>query len=45
MVVIVGSECPDLVIDCRMIQAAPWEKTLELTASKVAQNFEIIRQL
>jgi nickel-dependent lactate racemase len=34
-VVIVGSECPDLVADCRMIPAATMEEALELAASKL----------
>jgi nickel-dependent lactate racemase len=41
-VVIVGSECPDLVAACKMIPAATMEEALELAASKLGQACDVL---
>jgi nickel-dependent lactate racemase len=41
-VVIVGSECPDLVAACKMIPAATMEEALELAASKLGPACDVL---
>jgi lactate racemase len=41
-VVIVGSECPDLVASCKMIPAPTMEHALELAASEIGKNCEVL---
>jgi nickel-dependent lactate racemase len=41
-VVIVGSECPDLVAACKMIPAATMEEALELAASKLGSACDVL---
>jgi len=41
-VVIVGSECPDLVAACKMIPAASMEDALELAASKLGLSCDVL---
>jgi len=41
-VIIVGSECPDLVADCKMIPAATMEDALELAASKLGPTCDVL---
>jgi nickel-dependent lactate racemase len=41
-VVIVGSECPDLVAACKMIPAATMEEALELAASKLGPTCDVL---
>jgi nickel-dependent lactate racemase len=41
-VVIVGSECPDLVAACKMIPAATMEEALELVASKLGPACDVL---
>ena len=41
-VVIVGSECPDLVAACKMIPAATMEEALELAVSKLGKNCDVL---
>jgi len=41
-VVIVGSECPDLVEECKMIPAATMEEALELAASKMRSASDVL---
>jgi nickel-dependent lactate racemase len=41
-VVIVGSECPDLVAECKMIPAATMEEALELAASKLGPTCDVL---
>jgi nickel-dependent lactate racemase len=41
-VIIVGSECPDLVADCKMIPAGTMEEALELAASKLGPTCDVL---
>lgn len=41
-VVIVGSECPDLVAACKMIPAPTMEHALDLAASEMGKNCEVL---
>ena len=41
-VIIVGSECPDLVADCKMIPAATMEEALELAAIKLGPACDVL---
>ena len=41
-VVIVGSECPDLVTACKMIPAATMDEALELAASKLGSSCDVL---
>ena len=41
-VVIVGSECPDLVAACKMIPAATMDEALELAASKLGPACDVL---
>ena len=41
-VVIVGSECPDLVAACKMIPAATMEDALELATSKLGSTCNVL---
>ncbi len=41
-VVIVGSQCPDLVAECKMIPAATMEKALELARRKVGDACQML---
>jgi hypothetical protein len=41
-VVIVGSECPDLVEDCKMIPTATMEEALGLAASKMGAACDVL---
>jgi nickel-dependent lactate racemase len=41
-IVIVGSECPDLVAACKMIPAATMEEALELAASKLGPTCDVL---
>lgn len=41
-VIIVGSECPDLVAACKMIPAATMEEALELAASKLGSSCDVL---
>ena len=41
-VVIVGSECPDLVAACKMIPAATMDEALELAASKLGPTCDVL---
>ncbi len=41
-VVIVGSECPDLVRDCKMIPAATMEEALQLAASDLGTSCDVL---
>jgi hypothetical protein len=41
-VIIVGSECPDLVADCKMIPAATMEEALALAASKLGPACDVL---
>jgi lactate racemase len=41
-VVIVGSECPDLVADCKMIPAATMEEALQLAASDLGPSCSVL---
>ncbi len=41
-VVIVGSECPDLVADCKMIPAATMEEALKLAASDLGASCSVL---
>jgi lactate racemase len=41
-VIIVGSECPDLVADCKMIPAATMEEALQIAASDVGQESSVL---
>jgi len=41
-VVIVGSECPDLVAACKMIPAATMEEALDLAASKLGSSCDVL---
>ncbi len=41
-VVIVGSECPDLVSDCKMIPAATMDEALELAARDLGQACKVL---
>jgi len=41
-VVIVGSECPDLVAACKMIPAATMEEALELAAAKLGPDSDVL---
>jgi lactate racemase len=41
-VVIVGSECPDLVADCKMIPAATMEDALRLAASDLGHSCSVL---
>ena len=41
-VVIVGSECPDLVTACKMIPAATLEKALDLASSELGESCEVL---
>ena len=41
-VVIVGSECPDLVADCKMIPAATMEEALKLAASDLGSSCSVL---
>jgi hypothetical protein len=41
-VVIMGSECPDLVAACKMIPAATMEEALELAASKMGSACDVL---
>jgi len=41
-VVIVGSECPDLVAACKMIPAATMEAALEFAASKLGAACDVL---
>ena len=39
---IVGSECPDLVADCKMIPAATMEEALKLAASDLGPSCSVL---
>jgi nickel-dependent lactate racemase len=41
-VVIVGSECPDLVSDCKMIPAATMDEALELAARELGPACKVL---
>lgn len=41
-VVIVGSECPDLVATCKMIPAATMEEALEIAASRLGATCDVL---
>jgi len=41
-VIIVGSEFPDLVAACKMVPAATMEEALELAASKLGRNCDVL---
>jgi nickel-dependent lactate racemase len=41
-VVIVGSECPDLVTACKMIPAGTMEEALELAANKLGKSCQVL---
>jgi hypothetical protein len=41
-VVIVGSECPDLVADCKMIPAATMQDALKLAASDLGSSCSVL---
>jgi nickel-dependent lactate racemase len=41
-VVIVGSECPDLVADCKMIPAASMDEALALAAAKLGSACDVL---
>jgi hypothetical protein len=41
-IVIVGSECPDLVADCKMIPAATMEDALKLAASDLGPSCSVL---
>lgn len=41
-VIIVGSECPDLVADCKMIPAATMEEALTLAASELGSSCSVL---
>ena len=41
-VIIVGSECPDLVAACKMIPAVNMEAALELAASKLGRSCDVL---
>jgi lactate racemase len=41
-VVIVGSECPDLVADCKMIPAATMEDALKLAAAELGSSCRVL---
>jgi nickel-dependent lactate racemase len=41
-VVIVGSECPDLVADCKMVPAATMEEAIELASAKLGSACDVL---
>jgi nickel-dependent lactate racemase len=41
-VVIVGSQCPDLVADCKMIPAATMEEALSLATNELGQQCQVL---
>jgi hypothetical protein len=41
-VVIVGSECPDLISACKMIPAATMEEALELASEKLGRACQVL---
>ena len=41
-VVIVGSECPDLVAACKMIPAATMEEAIELASAKLGSACDVL---
>jgi lactate racemase len=41
-VIIVGSECPDLVAACKMIPAATMEEALNISASDLGQGYRVL---
>jgi hypothetical protein len=41
-VVIVGSECPDLVAACKMIPSATMEEALQLATSDLGQSCDVL---
>jgi nickel-dependent lactate racemase len=41
-VVVVGSECPDVVADCRMTPAATLEEALALAASELGDDLDVL---
>ncbi len=41
-VIIVGSECPDLIADCKMIPAATMQEALEIAASSLGIDCDVL---
>lgn len=41
-VIIVGSECPDLIADCKMIPAATMQEALEIASSSLGTNCDVL---
>jgi hypothetical protein len=41
-VVIVGSECPDLIADCKMIPAATMEEALALASQELGPSCQVL---
>jgi len=41
-VIIVGSECPDLIADCKMIPAATIQEALEIASSSLGTNCDVL---
>ena len=41
-VVIVGSECPDVVADCKMIPAATMDDALKLAARELGDDLDVL---
>jgi hypothetical protein len=41
-VIVVGSECPDLVAACKMLPAATMEEALEVAAGDVGRSSEVL---
>ena len=41
-VIIVGSECPELVVDCKMLPAATMEEALDTAAGKLGEKCQVL---